>query len=378
MTAKSEGAMSEPGSVSELIERLQSQDSNAEREIWERLIERLINAANRRLRNLPRRVADEEDVAIAAFNAFFAGVREGRFRRLNNRDDLWQILSMLVERQAIGVMRNQLAEKRGGGYVRGESVFENVLAGNSARAGIDQIADPGPSILDGLAIEVREMLDDLDDDVQRRIAMMRLAGHTNGEIARELNIAVRSVERKLQLIRRQILAKANRSVRHESPSDGAPIAAIYQAAFGRADEGRIVERIRRQCPEALSLVASEGERVVGHLLFSPVTIRSNGGDTLSGFGLGPMAVVPARQRRGIGSMLVGQGLRELAGRGCPYVVVLGHPAYYPRFGFESASRHGLICQWPGVPDEAFMIFVIDPPVIEGLKGQVVYRPEFER
>ena len=92
-------------------------------------------------------------------------------------------------------------------------------------------------------------------------------------------------------------------------------------------------------------------------------------------GLAPMAVLPGHQRKGIGSELVRAGLAELRERDCPFVIVLGHPEYYPRFGFEPASGHGVKCEWE-VPDEAFMILVLDEARLPEAGGTARYRPEF--
>ena len=89
-----------------------------------------------------------------------------------------------------------------------------------------------------------------------------------------------------------------------------------------------------------------------------------------------MAVLPDRQRQGIGSQLVRRGLDILRERGCPFVVVVGHPDFYPRFGFEPASLHGLTSQWEGVPDAAFMILVLDVQAMVGVSGVAKYREEF--
>jgi putative acetyltransferase len=93
-------------------------------------------------------------------------------------------------------------------------------------------------------------------------------------------------------------------------------------------------------------------------------------------GLAPMAVLPDRQRQGIGSRLIQRGLELLRDRGCPFVVVVGHPEYYPRFGFEPASKHGLVSQWEGMPDEAFMVMVLDAKVMTGAVGVARYRDDF--
>jgi putative acetyltransferase len=121
-------------------------------------------------------------------------------------------------------------------------------------------------------------------------------------------------------------------------------------------------------------VAVKQNQIVGHILFSPIEIKSKE-TSVQGMGLAPMAVLPEFQRRGIGTDLVREGIKRLTGRGCPFVIVLGHPEYYPRFGFEPASRYGVRCEWE-VPDEAFMILVLDPSAIRGVSGLARYRPEF--
>jgi len=126
----------------------------------------------------------------------------------------------------------------------------------------------------------------------------------------------------------------------------------------------------------VSLVALSADRVVGHILFTPVTIETNEGP-LVGSGLAPMAVLPEFQRTGVGSALVRAGTEHLRRSGCPFVVVVGHPTYYPRFGFVPASKHGIRCQWNGVPDEALMVHVLQPSISARLAGMARYRPEFD-
>jgi putative acetyltransferase len=118
------------------------------------------------------------------------------------------------------------------------------------------------------------------------------------------------------------------------------------------------------------------QRVVGHILFSPVVIAGEQG-VIRGMGLAPMAVLPAYQRQGIGSTLVHHGLTRLRHASCPYVVVLGPPEYYPRFGFEPASPYNVRSQWEGIPDDAFMILVLDKSIVEGVSGIARYRDEFD-
>jgi putative acetyltransferase len=165
------------------------------------------------------------------------------------------------------------------------------------------------------------------------------------------------------------------TIRPERPDDdGSQVRRINELAFGQPAEADLVETLRRTCADALSLVA-EDEGVVGHILFTPVTVES-AGERVVGMGLAPMAVLPERQRTGIGSQLVTRGLEILRDRRCPFVVVVGHPEYYPRFGFEPASRHGLASQWDGMPDAAFMAVILDPAVMAGVSGVAKYRDEF--
>jgi putative acetyltransferase len=166
------------------------------------------------------------------------------------------------------------------------------------------------------------------------------------------------------------------SFRPEEPRDIDQIRALNLAAFEGGPEAALVDTLRRSCPEHLSLVADEEGRVVGHILFTPVVV--DGPEVaVEGMGLAPMAVLPTLQRSGIGTLLVEHGLELLRNRSCPFVVVLGHPEYYPRFGFELASRRGLRSQWEGVPDEAFMIIVFDSNALPEGGGVAKYRDEFD-
>jgi len=163
--------------------------------------------------------------------------------------------------------------------------------------------------------------------------------------------------------------------RLEEPGDASGIHLLHETAFGGSTEASLVDRLRRTCSDTVSLVAEEGT-VLGHILFSPVIV----GDPthpVAGMGLAPMAVSPARQRRGVGAELIRRGIELLRRRGVPLVCVVGHPEYYPRFGFEPASSHGLRSQWEGIPDEAFMVLVLDPQRTAGVSGVVRYRPEFD-
>ncbi|MFH1484779.1 MAG: N-acetyltransferase, partial [Chloroflexota bacterium] len=165
-------------------------------------------------------------------------------------------------------------------------------------------------------------------------------------------------------------------IREERPEDAIEIRSVNEKAFGQPQEANIVDKLRQSCSGLLSLVALVDGRLVDHILFSPVTIDSRGGN-VQGMGLAPMAVPPAHQRQGIGSRLVQSGLDILRDRSCPFVIVLGHLDYYPRFGFEPASRFGIRSQWEAVPDEAFMILIFDMSSMHGVSGVARYRSEFD-
>jgi putative acetyltransferase len=164
-------------------------------------------------------------------------------------------------------------------------------------------------------------------------------------------------------------------LREESEADRTAVRAVNLAAFGQSEEADLVERLNAEVFPRLSLVAMEEGGLVGHLLFTPVTLEDDEAP-LTGMGLAPMAVDPPHQGRGIGSALVREGLQRLRQSGCPYVAVLGHPGYYPRFGFEPASHYGIQCQWEGVPDEVFMLLPLNPTALRSRKGVVRYHPLF--
>ena len=167
------------------------------------------------------------------------------------------------------------------------------------------------------------------------------------------------------------------SIRPEQPHDIAAVRAVNEAAFGDTAEATIVDSLRNACPEAVSLVAVEDDQVLGHIFFSPVLV-SGEHDVPPGMGLAPMAVLPARQRQGIGSMLVQTGIDVIRKRNCPFIIVLGHPEYYPRFGFVPASQHALSSQWDGIPDEAFMVLILDEAAMAEVSGTASYRDEFDQ
>ena len=144
--------------------------------------------------------------------------------------------------------------------------------------------------------------------------------------------------------------------------DVAAIRDLNRRAFGQDQEGNIVDALRSNGGALLSLVATLNGQVVGHIIYSPISIGS-----VTGAALGPMAVLPEHQREGIGSRLVEAGNRKLQDAGCPFIVVVGHPEFYPRFGFMPAGARGITCEWE-LPDEVFMVLVLDEERMQGVSG----------
>lgn len=131
-------------------------------------------------------------------------------------------------------------------------------------------------------------------------------------------------------------------IRKEEQSDISAIHQLNMSAFDAGPEAELVDRLRISSKEFISFVAVEDGVVVGHILFTPVNISNS---SVTGMGLAPMAVLPSHKNKGIGSKLVRYGLNFLHDADCPFIIVLGHPDYYPRFGFEKASKYNLTSQW---------------------------------
>jgi putative acetyltransferase len=159
-------------------------------------------------------------------------------------------------------------------------------------------------------------------------------------------------------------------IREERADDFAMIREVNRRAFGGDQESDIVDALRANGAALVSLVATQNDRVVGHIMYSPARI----GD-VTGAALGPMAVLPEHQRAGIGSKLVEAGNQKLKASGCPFLIVVGHPAFYPRFGFRKASALAVKCEWD-VPDDVCMLLILDHARMQGVSGPVKYRHEF--
>ena len=163
-------------------------------------------------------------------------------------------------------------------------------------------------------------------------------------------------------------------IRLERPEDVPAIRIVNERAFGSSSEADIVDALRRNGKATISLVAEDEGRVIGHILFSPVTVET-GERELAGLGLAPVAVLPEFQNRGVGSSLVELGIGRCREAGHSFVVVLGHPHYYPRFGFTPASRFGIKCEYD-VADENFMAMELREGALQNQAGMARYQPEF--
>ena len=168
----------------------------------------------------------------------------------------------------------------------------------------------------------------------------------------------------------------NMTIRKETPNDHEQVRKILALAFGRENEGRLVERLRKSprfVPE-LSLVAEIGDEIIGHILFFPIAVKSDGPQH-SSLALAPVSVVPEYQGKGIGSQLITEGLKRAKELGYQSVIVPGHPEYYPKFGFKPASEWNIRAPFE-VPDEAFLAIELEEDGLRGVSGTVEYPDEF--
>ena len=165
------------------------------------------------------------------------------------------------------------------------------------------------------------------------------------------------------------------TIREEKSKDIPHVQKVIEKAFKRDAEAKLADLLRISCPGILSLVVEDDGKIIGHLMFTPVPIKGEEKDIV-GMGLAPMSVIPERQRQGIGSQLIATGLEMLREKGCPFVIVLGHPDYYPRFGFQPASRFNISSQWDNTPDNAFMVLILDKAAMENVSGIATFRDEF--
>lgn len=163
-------------------------------------------------------------------------------------------------------------------------------------------------------------------------------------------------------------------IRLEKTEDVMAVRGVNEQAFETPSEADLVDRLRTRGKLVASLVAVDGDRIVGHIAFSLVSITAN--PKLRGVGLGPMAVLPSMQRQGIGAELARAGLNRCRDLGYDFTVVVGHPEYYRRFGFMPASKYGITCIWE-VPEGVFMALELRPKGLAGVGGLATYEPEFD-
>ena len=188
-------------SVSEWLDRVRSGDEHAAEQLWARYFDRLSRLARQRLPKGVLRDFDEEDVALSAFHSLLRGAQAGRYPRLEDRDNLWALLCVITSRKANHAIRDRLRLKRGGGQVMGESVLGSHGASPEEMAAFLS-QEPSADFAALLADEIEQRVASLRDDDMRKIAQLKLNGSSNEEIAVRLDCAVRTVERRIRLIRK--------------------------------------------------------------------------------------------------------------------------------------------------------------------------------
>jgi DNA-directed RNA polymerase specialized sigma24 family protein len=196
--------MFNPAGVTQWIDGLKAGDQEAARQLWDHYFLKLAHVVRQKLPDRYRRAFDEEDVALSAFKSFCAGVAEDRFPQLDSRDNLWAVLVLIGARKAHAYLQRNNRQKRGGGTVRGDSVFLDPQADGSEPAGLDALvsAEPTPAFAAQVAEECQRLLDCLGDESLQAIALLKMQGHTLDEIAEQTGCTKRAVQRRLEIIRR--------------------------------------------------------------------------------------------------------------------------------------------------------------------------------
>jgi DNA-directed RNA polymerase specialized sigma24 family protein len=194
---------SEQPSVSLWVQQLQAGDRAAAEKLWQRYFARLVGLARARLQGRPRRVADEEDVALSAFDSFCRGAEQGRFPRLDDRHDLWQLLVTITARKAYQLALSNRRKKRGGNAVLDEAALAGADQPDSGEGGLAQFLgrEPTPEFVAQAAEDYQRLLAALPHEELRAVARWKVEGYSNEEIAARLGCAPRSVGRKLHVIR---------------------------------------------------------------------------------------------------------------------------------------------------------------------------------
>jgi len=195
--------MADAGSVTTWITQLQAGNHNGAQQLWERYFPQLVRLARAKLQGVPRREADEEDVALSAFASFCRSAQEHRFPRLRDRDNLWPLLVVITARKACDRIVHVRGPKQGGGRVRGDSALLGKFGSSESDRDFDQMVgnEPTPAFAAEVAEQFQRLLGLLDDQEQRSLVLWKMEGYTNQEIAGKLGCALRTVERTLRLIR---------------------------------------------------------------------------------------------------------------------------------------------------------------------------------
>jgi DNA-directed RNA polymerase specialized sigma24 family protein len=190
------------GSITHWIHAARAGEELAAQKLWERYFGNLVRLASRKLAGFPRRAADEHDVAIAAFESFCLGARDGRYPRLEDRQGLWRLLVRITAYKAIDQIKRECRDKRGGGKVLGAG--ELGAADSNGSGGLEGVVgrEPTPEFAASLAEEFTKLLEGLGDPVLREVAVWKMEGWSNAEIAAKLGCGERTVSRKLDLIRK--------------------------------------------------------------------------------------------------------------------------------------------------------------------------------
>jgi RNA polymerase sigma factor (sigma-70 family) len=194
---------SSPGSVSRWIADLKAGQESAPNQLWQRYWHSLVQLARQKLRGTRKLPIDEEDIALDAFNSFCQGAVEGRFPNLHDRHNLWAILITMTKRKVLDEIERENRQKRGGGKVQGESALGNRQGIDDSGAGLEAVMDkePTPEFAAKVAEECQRLLAKLGDSKLQSIALWKMEGYTNSEIAAKLGCVVATVERKLKMIR---------------------------------------------------------------------------------------------------------------------------------------------------------------------------------
>lgn len=195
--------MTEAGSITRWIAELECGSSKATQALWRRYFPQLVQMARQKLADIPRRAADEEDVALSAMDSFFQAAQQGRFPDLKDRNDLWRLLLRMTARKVVDLKRRETRQRRGGGRVYPVSAGALTDADLSEPEWVSLVGDtPTPEFAAIMAEEFRRRLDQLTAPHQQALALAKMQGYTNEEVAGQLGISVATVERRLRLIRK--------------------------------------------------------------------------------------------------------------------------------------------------------------------------------